>query len=250
MNTRLLLVMLAGMTSAAASAADLVDTARVVSSVPIYDRVSEPRQECWNETVNVPAQERTLAGSVVGGVAGGVLGSAVGGGNGNKAAAAAGAIAGTIVGDRVSNPDSAPRPMGGSLLGGIAGGILGHQVGAGSGNTAATAVGAAIGAIIGDRMENPQTASSAPQERQVQRCKQVASYREVIRGYNVTYRYNGQDITTRLPYDPGSSVQVSVGVVQDGRGAAVQYREPEAKPIRDERRDYRRDNGNDWRYRD
>jgi len=32
-------------------AADFVDNARVISSTPIYERVNEPRRECWTETV-------------------------------------------------------------------------------------------------------------------------------------------------------------------------------------------------------
>ncbi|MDE2118541.1 MAG: hypothetical protein KGJ19_08090, partial [Betaproteobacteria bacterium] len=51
--------------------------------------------------------------------------------------------------------------------------------------------------------------------REERRCRQVENYRDVVRGYNVTYRYNGRDITTRLPYQPGDTVQVSVGVVGD-----------------------------------
>ncbi|MDE2118460.1 MAG: hypothetical protein KGJ19_07680, partial [Betaproteobacteria bacterium] len=50
--------------------------------------------------------------------------------------------------------------------------------------------------------------------REERRCRQVENYRDVVRGYNVTYRYNGRDITTRLPYQPGDTVQVSVGVLQ------------------------------------
>ncbi|MDE2309269.1 MAG: hypothetical protein KGL01_00380, partial [Betaproteobacteria bacterium] len=53
------------------------------------------------------------------------------------------------------------------------------------------------------------------QTREERRCRQVENYRDVVRGYNVTYRYNGRDITTRLPYQPGDTVQVSVGVVGD-----------------------------------
>src|SRR5665647_535944 len=89
-------------------AADFFDTARVVSSTPIYERVSEPRNECWNETVQSAPKERSMGGAVVGGIAGGLLGSQVGGGHGNTAATAAGAIAGVLIGDRVSNPDQPP----------------------------------------------------------------------------------------------------------------------------------------------
>jgi hypothetical protein len=35
--------------------------------------------------------------------------------------------------------------------------------------------------------------------------------REAIRGYSVVYRYAGRDITTTLPYHPGSSIRIAVG---------------------------------------
>src|SRR6185295_5736233 len=91
---------------AAAAAPDLIDTAQVISSTPIVERITEQRQEC-SPVSAVPAQprERSVAGPIVGGVAGAILGAQVGRGNGRTAAAAAGAVAGTIVGDHVGNPE-------------------------------------------------------------------------------------------------------------------------------------------------
>lgn len=216
MKKSLLVLSLLG-TMGATQAADYTDTARVISSTPIYERVNEPRQECWTETVNEPAQERGIGGGVIGGVAGGILGSQVGGGNGNTAATAAGAVVGTIAGDRVANPDS-NRSMGGAVVGGVVGGLLGSQVGGGSGNKAATAAGAVAGTLIGDRVANPSVA----QTRQVQRCKQVDSSREVVKGYTVVYRYNGKDMTTTLPYQvrPGATLRVGVSVLGEDNGAS------------------------------
>ena len=232
------LVMVMAAFSTTAWAADFVDTARVVSSTPIYERVSEPRQECWTETVNSSAPERSMGGAVVGGVAGGVLGSQVGRGSGQTAATAAGAVVGTIAGDRVSNPDSGNRSATGAIIGGIAGGLLGSQVGGGSGRNAATAAGAIVGSIVGDRVANPNT----PQTQQVQRCRQVENYHEEISGYNVVYSYHGREVTTRLPYKPGRTVQVgvSLNVVDDGNASP---------PRNADGRDYRRDRGDRRDYR-
>jgi len=193
-----------------AYAADFVDTARVISSTPIYERVSEPRRECWTETVQVTPKERSMTGAVVGGVAGGLLGSQVGGGHGNTAATGAGAVVGAVAGDRVSNPDS-ERSATGSIVGGIAGALLGSQIGGGSGNKAATAAGGVAGVLIGDRVANPDQ----PRSKQVERCREVENSREVIKGYNVTYRYNGRDVTTTLPYQPGSTVKVGISMIDD-----------------------------------
>lgn len=193
-----------------AYAADFTDTASVVSSTPIYERISEPKRECWTETVQVAPRERSIGGAVVGGVAGGLLGNQVGGGSGNTAATGAGAVAGAVVGDRVDNPDSNHSATG-AIIGGVAGAVLGSQIGGGSGNKAATAAGGIIGAVVGDRVANPDQ----PRTEQVERCRQVDTSREIIKGYNVTYRYNGRDVTTTLPYQPGSTIRVSVSVVED-----------------------------------
>ena len=202
-----------------AFAADFTDTARVVSSTPIYERVSEPKRECWTETVQVAPKERSLGGAIVGGVAGGLLGSQVGGGSGNTAATGAGAVAGAVIGDRVSNPDS-NRSATGGIVGGVAGAVLGSQVGGGTGNKAATAVGGIAGAVIGDRVANPDQ----PRTEQVERCREVQTSREVIKGYNVTYRYNGRDVTTTLPYQPGSTIRVGVGVIEDQQNRPYENR--------------------------
>lgn len=190
-----------------ATAADFTDTARVISSTPNYVRVNEPRRECWTETVQVEPKERSIGGAVVGGVAGGLLGSQVGGGSGNTAATGAGAVAGAVIGDRVANPDP-NRSATGAIVGGVAGALLGSQVGGGSGNKAATAAGGIVGAVVGDRVANPNQAHTE----QVERCRQVDSSREVLKGYNVTYLYNGQEFTTNLPYKPGTTLRVGVSL--------------------------------------
>lgn len=193
-----------------AFAADFTDTARVISSTPIYERITEPKRECWTETVQVTPKERSIGGAVAGGVAGGLLGSQVGGGSGNTAATGAGAVAGAVAGDRVANPDS-NRSAAGGIVGGVAGALLGSQIGGGTGNKAATAVGGIAGAVIGDRVANPDQ----PRTEQVERCREAQTSREVIKGYNVIYRYNGRDVATTLPYQPGSTIRVGVSVVED-----------------------------------
>ncbi|MDQ3195298.1 MAG: glycine zipper 2TM domain-containing protein [Burkholderiales bacterium] len=169
-----ILLMSAGGISVAA-ATDFTDTAEVISAAPIYDRISEPRKECWLETVDdvyyEPRQERrSLAGPIIGGVAGALLGSQIGGGSGAKVATGAGAIVGAITGDRISQRGS------------------------------------------GRAYETRGT-------REVERCRTKTSYREVVTGYDVVYRYNGHEGRTRLPYDPGDTIKVgvSVGVVEGGR---------------------------------
>ena len=152
--------------SGAHAASDFVDTAQVVSSTPIIERVSEPRQECEQ----APAPQRSGVGSIAG-----------------------------------------------PILGGIVGGLLGHQVGQNSGKTAATIIGATGGAVAGSVIAN-----RANQPGQV--CRTVESTREVINGYNVVYRYNGHDVATTLPYNPGNTVKVAVGLIEDSAPAPVSER--------------------------
>jgi len=142
------------------AASDFVDTAQVVSSTPIIERVSEPRQEC--NTAPAPQKSSSIV---------------------------------------------AP------IIGGIVGGLLGHQVGQGRGQTAATIVGAAGGAVAGSAVGNRVGAQSA------QRCRTVESTREIVNGYNVVYRYNGRDVNVMLPYNPGSTIKVGVGIIPDDRAA-------------------------------
>jgi uncharacterized protein YcfJ len=201
------------------AAPDFTDTAQVISSTPIIERITEQRQDCAPDPSGAPAPapERSMAGPIVGGVAGAILGHQVGRGSGRTAATAAGAAVGTIVGDRVANPDS-NRPVTGAVVGGAAGGLIGAQVGRGSGRDAAAAAGAIGGAVVGDRVQNPQTTASA---QPAQRCRTVETTRDVVKGYTVVYRYNGRDIATTLPHDPGRTVRVGVSVLDAGPPASA-----------------------------
>jgi uncharacterized protein YcfJ len=106
----------------------------------------------------------------------------------------------------------APRPSrdsGGAVIGAIAGGLIGSTVGKGNGRVAAAAVGAATGAVIGDRAAGHAYAAGP---RQIERCETTDSYRRVVAGYDVRYRYLGREYRTELPYDPGRFVALRVNV--------------------------------------
>jgi len=226
-KARYLVVM--AVASAPAGAVDFMDVAPVVAVTPLYGPVAyggecAPGAPMAPQVVAAvpppgavamqpaPPQERNMVAPVVGGVAGALLGSQVGSGRGRDAASAVGAVAGTVIADRVANPN-APGSTTGAVVGGAAGALLGNQVGQGSGRTAATAAGAIGGAMIGDRV---MAGSAAPAPMAAgpaaQPCRVVDGVtREAIRGYSVVYRYAGRDITTTLPYPPGSSIRIAVG---------------------------------------
>ncbi len=82
------------------------DQARVVSSIAVYERVNEPRRECWTEQVGyetVGGRDRNYGGAIIGGIVGGVLGNQVGKGTGRHVSTAIGAATGAIVGDNLGN---------------------------------------------------------------------------------------------------------------------------------------------------
>ncbi|HZP94694.1 MAG TPA: glycine zipper 2TM domain-containing protein [Burkholderiales bacterium] len=108
-----------------------------------------------------------------------------------------------------SEPD---RNYAGAILGGVAGGLLGATVGRGNGRIAAAAVGAGVGALTGDRIANQDARTPYTTAAPVQRCRQVDNFQPVTTGYLVTYEYNGQRYTARMPYNPGSQVRVNVAV--------------------------------------
>jgi uncharacterized protein YcfJ len=223
---------IAGLFSAAAfPASEGVDTAQVISASPIYERVTEPRQEC-SEAPAAQPKERSVIAPILGGLAGALIGRQVGHGNGRDVATAVGAAAGTMAGDAVANPD-ANRNYTGAAVGAVAGGVLGNQVGNGRGNGVATAAGTIAGTMAGDRLG----ARTAGAGRPAQNCRTVESSREIIKGYNVVYRFNGRDVTTTMPYDPGNTVRVGFGVIEDGAPAA------ERETRRDRMSSNSRDNG-------
>jgi uncharacterized protein YcfJ len=119
------------------------------------------------------------------------------------------------------------RSMGGSVVGGLVGGLAGSQIGRGRGKTAATAAGAIAGALIGNEVGS----QGQPTSEQVQNCQTVDDYHDVVKGYSVIYRYNGREVTTTLPYQPGRVVKVGVSLIQEAPKSNDRY-------DRRDRRDY------------
>jgi uncharacterized protein YcfJ len=158
----------------AAHADAYTDHARVRGAEPQYETVNVPRNECTSHWV----QER---------------GARHGG-------------------------EQQERQYGGAIIGGLAGGILGNQVGGGTGKEAATALGAVIGAITGDRLDNGGArgyydgGQHEAAQREVKRCRTVYDTQTRLTGYRVAYEYRGQQFTTFMRSNPGSSLAVRVSV--------------------------------------
>jgi uncharacterized protein YcfJ len=163
------------------------DVARVISSTPIYDRVSEPRRECRTEQVTAYEERRSVREAP------------------REARESGGIGAGTV-------------------LGAIVGGVIGHQFGGSSaGRDHGTAAGAVIGGLVGNQADREAESGyrpagrdvivdRVPVTRDVQRCENVADTTERIVGYDVRYEYNGREFRTRMPFDPGNQLAVNVEV--------------------------------------
>lgn len=189
-----------------AMAQNYSDTAQVLSAQPIYERNSVPRQECINETVTT---DRVVPSQGSGYVSTGY--------------------------QQTYQPVPPPeRTIGaGTVIGAIIGGVVGHQFGNSSGGRdVGTGVGVVAGGLLGNQIENSQRTNPAPdygqsgparvdyvpETRTVQRCQTVYDNRDEVTGYNVAYRYQGRDYTTRMAYDPGPTMRVQVNLSLDTGG--------------------------------
>ncbi len=183
------------------------DVATVISSTPIYERISAPRRECATEQVTTYDQRRVRR---------------------------------PVQQEYVAEPRQSSGA--GALLGAIVGGVIGHQFGNSTGGRDhGTAAGAVIGGLIGNGIENSDSGTRydrydsgyrrasaydverIPVTRDVQRCNVVNDDREEIRGYDVRYSYNGREYTTRLAYDPGPTLPINVEVRPSYRAPASSY---------------------------
>lgn len=160
--------------------------AEVVDVRPVYREVrrTEPTRECWTE------ERRTVVRE--GGVS-----------HGHR---------------------ERRRSGGDALVGGVIGGVIGNQLGRGAsrgGRAGATIAGAIVGSAIANeasagsarhRRHRPAPSHTVYETRPVERCRTVEVTRseERLQHYDVTYRYDGRTYTTRLPRDPGSTIELNV----------------------------------------
>lgn len=113
---------------------------------------------------------------------------------------------------QISQAVPAPYSPLGAIIGGVAGGLLGSTIGRGNGRIAAAAVGAGVGAITGDAVANQNNSNTVTTTVPVQRCRQVDNFETVTTGYQVTFEYDGQRFSARLPYNPGNQLRINVTV--------------------------------------
>jgi len=178
---------------APAHAESFTDSATVLSSRPITERIPVNREECWNEQRRGYDERRITrqdngapigAGTVLGAIAGGVIGHQFGNSSGGR--------------DR------------GTAAGAVIGGLVGNQI------------------ERDQRGGETVEVERVPVTRDVQRCRTVGEVREVPAGFEVRYRYAGRDFVTRMPSEPGRRVRIAVDVqpVAEGYGPGPERAAP------------------------
>lgn len=111
-----------------------------------------------------------------------------------------------------SQPMPVAQPQtsgGGGLLGALIGAGIGAGIGHGGGQAAAIVAGTTLGAIVGNQAE----ADSQRYAQAVPVCTTETTIENRTVGYDVTYEYAGRQHTTRMPYDPGSTIHLQVSPV-------------------------------------
>ena len=98
----------------------------------------------------------------------------------------------------------------GTAVGAIIGGVLGHQVGEGSGKKLATVAGAVVGGIAGNKVQEKIQTSDTYTTTETQ-CHTQMDSREVMDGYNVTYRLGETEGKVHMDHDPGKRIPVENG---------------------------------------
>ena len=100
----------------------------------------------------------------------------------------------------------------GTVVGGLAGGLLGSTIGGGKGKTVATVAGAAAGGYAGNQVQKNMQEKDVVTKTE-HRCKTVNEKSQKVVGYNVTYRLDGKEASTRMSFKPGATLPVKDGKV-------------------------------------
>lgn len=103
-----------------------------------------------------------------------------------------------------------------TILGTLIGGAIGNEVGHNKSNKR---VGAVVGGVLGASLANDWSKANRRDsghtravEEEVCEVNERIEHEEKLVGYDVTYRYHGQQYTTRMDHHPGNRIKVAVSV--------------------------------------
>lgn len=176
--------------------------ATVIGSEPIRESstTSTPREVCENVVVQerLPERDGNVGGTVAGAVIGGLVGNQVGGGNGRKLATVAGAVAGGYAGREIDR-----RHVGGQVV---------NRTDRRCRTVNSTSTSArTVAWNVTYRNPDGTTGSMRTEAKPGERIALGDTDRTV--GYDVTYRWNGEQRTVRMEQDPGAQLPVIDGQV-------------------------------------
>ena len=170
----------------------------VISSNAITQATSGTKQVCNNQTVERRQEERfgNKDGAVLGAVVGGLIGNQIGGGDGKKVATVAGAVGGGFAGREIDE-----RHVGGKKY--TTTERVCHTEGTNGSKT--------VGYDVQYRTEDGQTLSRRESKRPGNRL--MLGTKDVITGYDVTWRHEDKTGKLFMEQDPGTRLPIQDGVI-------------------------------------
>jgi uncharacterized protein YcfJ len=176
--------------------------AQVIGTEPVKETstTSTPREVCNDVVVQDRAPERdgNVGGTVAGAIVGGLLGNQVGSGDGKKAATVAGAVAGGFAGREIDK-----RHVGGQVTNRTERQCHTETSTSQSSRTVAWNV----------TYRNPDGTTGTMRTGDKPGSRIALGTEDRTVGYDVTYRYDGQERTVRMDDKPGARLPVIDGQV-------------------------------------
>jgi uncharacterized protein YcfJ len=170
----------------------------VIAVNPITQVTGGTREVCSDRLVERRRPERfgNKDGTIIGVVVGGLLGNQVGGGNGKKLATVAGAVGGGFAGREIDN-----RHVGGAR----------YTENERTCRTQDTSKVKTVGYDVQYRTEDGQTLSRREDKKPGDRLR--LGEKDVITGYDVTWRYQEKVGNLRMDDKPGDRLPIQDGVI-------------------------------------
>ncbi len=150
---------------------------------------STPREVCNDVVVQerLPERDGNVGGTVAGAIIGGLVGNQIGGGNGRKLATAGGAVAGGVIGNRVDRNH-------------VGGQVVNRTQRECHTTTSTSQSSRVVGYEVTYRNPDGTTGTMRTDRKPGERI--ALGVEDVPVAYDVTYRYDGQERTVRLPERP------------------------------------------------
>lgn len=176
--------------------------AQVIGTEPVRETStsSTPREVCEDVVVQerMPERDGNVGGTVAGAIIGGLVGNQIGGGDGRKAATVGGAVAGGVIGNRVDR-----RYVGGQVV---------ARTDRRCRTVHSTSQSSRVVAY-NVTYRNPDGTTGTMRTGSKPGNRIALGSQDKTIGYDVTYRYEGQERTIRMEDKPGERLPIIDGQV-------------------------------------